>query len=469
MRGYLGLVGLVSSLLAGCVLEAPDSDPLPDSNGLPACASPQVEQIFRAVRSYIPKGSVTDQNFVSVANRADEHLYLDGPQIFPAMRELIAGAQHDVNLQTYVWEPGSDPANEILDGISELYRNRVYANATEPVTVRFLFDVSTSNYGSRVDALPLAWAAVEQLKIDPKLVKFELAGVARSTTGALHKKTLVVDGKVAFITGANPQAHHNYAAPWRDAGYKLEGEVALALQDDFDATWSAGKVWTCGGNATGQWSACSSQTQAIVREAPTTTANLADTCQTILVATRVADSSPVGNSIDNPSDQMFIAAMAAATDHIRIQTPNLNDDAAKNAIVDAVKRGVRVDVVLSKGFNDSTEVYPGQGGTNDDNVQMLYDTLGTEGVPDKCDKLRFRWYTRDGVVVDGNGLYASHAKYMSIDDNIVIVGTSNMDTQSWNNSREINVLVDDPAITQAWDKQMFLPEMTAGTQVDYCN
>jgi phosphatidylserine/phosphatidylglycerophosphate/cardiolipin synthase-like enzyme len=193
-----------------------------------------------------------------------------------------------------------------------------------------------------------------------------------------------------------------------------------------------------------------------------------DACQTMLVTTRVADTNPVANSIDNPSDQAFIAAMAAATDHIRIQTPNLNDDAAKKAIVDAVKRGVRVDVVLSKGFNDDSEIYPGQGGTNDDNVQMLYDTIGAAGIPDKCDKLRFRWYTRDGVVIDGNGIYASHAKYMSLDDNIVIVGTANMDTQSWNNSREVNVIVDDPAITQAWDKQMFLPEMAAGAQVAYC-
>jgi len=467
MRVTSALAATLATVAFGCVSES-GQDPLPDPNGLPACASPQIEQIFKAVRSYIPKGSVSDQHFVTVGNRADQHLYLDGPEIFPAMRDLIASAQHDVNLQTYVWEPGSDPANEIVNAISELHRNRFFANASEPVTVRFLFDVSTSGYGSRVDALPLTWAAIEKLQLDPKYVKFELAGVARSATGALHKKTLVVDGKVAFITGANPQAHHDYAAPWRDAGYKLEGEVALAFQEDFDATWADGKLWTCGGNATGQWSACSVDTPAIVREPVATASAMGDECQTMLVATRGAESSPLSNSIDNPSDQAFIAAMAAATRHIRIQTPNLNDDAAKKAIVDAVKRGVRVDVVLSKGFNDSTEVYPGQGGTNEDNVQMLYDALGMAGVPDKCDKLRFRWYTRNGVVIDGNGLYASHAKYMSLDDTIVIVGTSNMDTQSWNNSREINVIVDDPAITAAWDSQMFLPEMMAGEQVDYC-
>src|SRR4051794_37956637 len=140
MRGIV--LGLVGVLTTGCILDEQTPAPLPDPNGLPSCASPQAETIFKAVRSYIPKGSVTDQNFVTSANHADEHLYLDGPQIFPAMRLLIASAKHDVNLQTYVWEPGSDPANEIIDGVAELYRARIAAHATEPVTVRFLFDVS---------------------------------------------------------------------------------------------------------------------------------------------------------------------------------------------------------------------------------------------------------------------------------------------------------------------------------------
>src|SRR4051794_12108106 len=83
MRGFasLGLVGLIAA--SGCILDtAPTPEPLPDPNGLPACASPKAETIFKAVRSYIPKGSVTDQNFVTSNNKADEPLYLDGPQIF---------------------------------------------------------------------------------------------------------------------------------------------------------------------------------------------------------------------------------------------------------------------------------------------------------------------------------------------------------------------------------------------------
>jgi phosphatidylserine/phosphatidylglycerophosphate/cardiolipin synthase-like enzyme len=455
----------VTLLLAACATE--EVTPLSDPNGLPACASDKLGTIFHAVRSYIPKGSVTDENFVTWQSSADPKLLLDGPQIFPAMRELIASAEHEVDFQTYVWEADSDPARDIMRGISDLAQKRAAAGATTPVKVRFLFDVSTIGFGSQVVAMPQAWAQFAALHVDHKYVDFELAGVTRTGLGALHKKTVVVDGRAAILTGANPQAHHDYEQPWRDAGYRFTGEVVLALQDDFDATWPKGKLWTCGGNLDGKLSACSAPTDEIKRtQPPVAFAN--DACLPMLVATRVADANPTTNRIDNPSDQAFLAAFGAATDHIRIQTPNLNDDAAKGAIVDAVRRGVRVDIVLSKGFNDSTEVFPGQGGTNEENIAMLYSSLAAAGVKDACNKLRFRWHARNGVAVVGNGVYASHAKYASLDDEIVIVGTANMDTQSWNNSREINVFVDDPATTQAWDDAMFVKEFTGGIVIDQC-
>jgi phosphatidylserine/phosphatidylglycerophosphate/cardiolipin synthase-like enzyme len=80
-----------------------------------------------------------------------------------------------------------------------------------------------------------------------------------------------------------------------------------------------------------------------------------------------------------------------------------------------------------------------------------------------------RWYSRAGATaVFGNGEYASHAKYSSIDDEVVVVGTANMDTQSWNNSREVNVVVDDAAVTQAWDAQLFDADFGRGIRTVQC-
>jgi phosphatidylserine/phosphatidylglycerophosphate/cardiolipin synthase-like enzyme len=299
--------------------------------------------------------------------------------------------------------------------------------------------------------------------LNPAHVRVEIAGFFHHTFGNLHVKTLVVDGRRGIVTGANPQGHHDYATPWRDAGFGFEGDVAMALQDDFDDAWAKSKQWTCGA-IEGPHEACTAATAPIEHVFPRH-ALAGDACMPMFVATRDANPTNGNNLLDNPQDQLFLAAFASATQHIHVQTPNLNDDAAKRALVEAVQRGVQVDVVLSKGFNDATESLPGQGGTNEDNITALYSELAEAGVTDACSKLRFRWHARAGVAVVGNGPYASHAKYMSVDDAIVIVGTANMDTQSWNNCRELNVLVDDATITRAWDAQLFVTDFTAGVPV----
>ena len=43
---------------------------------------------------------------------------------------------------------------------------------------------------------------------------------------------------------------------------------------------------------------------------------------------------------------------------------------------------------------------------------------------------------------------------MSIDGEIAIVGTANLDTQSWNQSRELNLVVLSPEVTRAWDQSV---------------
>jgi cardiolipin synthase A/B len=459
MRSYLGLL-----LLAGCISSSDPAEPLPDLIGLPECASDQMHAIYDASRELAHKGSVSDQGYVTSRNRTNKTLLLDGPMIFPAMRQLIANARRDVNLQTYVWEPGSQPAQDILAGLSKLEQVRKANNATMPVNVRFLFDVSTIGYGSFLYLIPQAAAEIAALDLDPKYVKIELAGYMHAAMGNLHKKTLVVDSQEAIITGANPQAHHDYATPWRDSGYQVSGEVASALEDDFDTGWEMSKLWTCGTNEAGTADNCMKANQPIVRE-PVTVAYSEDACLPIIVTTRAPDANPFSNRTDNTQDQAFLAAFGAARHHIRIKTPNLNDDAAKNAVIEAVKRGVRVEISLSKGFNDKSESSPGQGGTNEENVAALYQLLGGRAA---CDKLQIRWHTHDGVAVVGNGAFASHAKYVSIDDTIAIVGSANMNTQSWNNSMEVNIVVDDVETTQAWDAGMFNKDFGAGIVVDQC-
>jgi phosphatidylserine/phosphatidylglycerophosphate/cardiolipin synthase-like enzyme len=139
----------------------------------------------------------------------------------------------------------------------------------------------------------------------------------------------------------------------------------------------------------------------------------------------------------------------------------------KAALRRAVLRGVEVRLITSYWFNQAAEGLVG--GPNDQNVAELYADVAAAGVEDPCQQLQIRWYSRDGVVpVTGNGPYASHVKYTSVDDEVVIVGTTNMDTASWNFSHELNLAVDDPLVTAEYDRQLFDRDWARAIPVEAC-
>ena len=90
--------------------------------------------------------------------------------------------------------------------------------------------------------------------------------------------------------------------------------------------------------------------------------------------------------------------------------------------------------------------------------------------------MQIRWYSErlDGVTpVDGNldcevGQHLSHIKYASFDNAVAIVGSANMDNQSWNRSREVNVVVADADAVASCDQQLFGVEFDGAVVVDQC-
>ena len=449
----------------------------PSGAELPSCASPLMRSIFDATQPVIAKGSVPGRLFATAQNAPSSTALVTGPEIFPAMGALIEDAKREATLMFYVWEGDSEPAKEILDSIKRLEERRKNeaAQGDEPVVVRILLDVSAIGFGSSIKMMPALGAGLERLALDERYVKVETALFRHKVLGNIHIKTLVVDGRMAIITGANVQKHHDYTAPWYDGGFRFEGEVSRSLLADFDFHWAHPNTrrWTCGSRS-GDASECQAKTEKIVRPATTTDLGAAQgRCTPAIVATRLGDWIPGMNSVENPQNQAFLAAFANAHSKINVHTPNLNDDAAKNALVEAVVADprMRVRVVLSKGFNDTSEKMPGQGGDNAKNVAELYSRLKARGLDasQACLRLQMRWYSFDGSVpVEGNGERASHAKYASFDDQVAIVGTANMDTQSWNNSHETNVVLDDADIVKQWDAKVFDASFSRGIIVDEC-
>jgi phosphatidylserine/phosphatidylglycerophosphate/cardiolipin synthase-like enzyme len=456
---------------AGGVAEGEGAQRAGDAK-LAACASPLMRQVFDETAHVVSRGAVPAALYATSKNAAHDTPLVTGPEIFPAMGRLIEGARHEVVLQTFVWTD-SDPAREILASVKRLEaRRKIEAPGGAPVVVRILVDVTTTI--GQMKILPGIARSLEALALDPAVVKWEVSGYPHVALGNLHSKVLVVDGRSAIVTGANVQPAHDYAEPWHDTAYALEGEVAEALLADFDASYERGVVWACDSRGRPDDAACKARPRKIDHPVDRAwiDARHRAACLPMLVVTRNADGNPASNDVDNPQDQAFLSAVRHAQRVVRIHTPNLNDDAIKGAIVDAIARNpaLVVEIVVSKGFNENSEQLPGQGGTNAKNVAELYARVASRvGVVQVCERLRVRWYSHaGGSPVIGNGPYASHAKYMSIDDGLVIVGSANMDTQAWNNSHETNVVVDDAATARAWDAKMFAPSFARGVVVDEC-
>ncbi|MCO5168343.1 MAG: phosphatidylserine/phosphatidylglycerophosphate/cardiolipin synthase family protein [Planctomycetes bacterium] len=396
-------------------------------------ASDLMTEIVAAVRPVAARGTVPAGLVLTTGNAADPRALVTGPEIFGEYARAIAAAEREVLLQTFVWETESQASARVLAAIAALAA-RPAAEDAPPVRVRLLLNAHRLAGGS----FERLRAAVAALGLDPRRVDVQVGRYRHTLLGALHTKSLVVDGRVALVGGANLEVVHDAGTPWFDTAYRVEGEVAQGVRADFVEAWR---------RATGEDLPALPRDGGRAGEVP------------MLLATRHADGNPFTNSTRDPQGAAFLTAITRARRLVRLHSPNLNDDAVKRALLAAVlERGVKVELVLSLGFNERTESLPGQGGGNLKNVTALHRALEARGGPAAAALLDARWFAdASGTPIVGNGPGAAHAKYASFDGHVAIVGSTNLDTQSLNHSREVNVVVDDVATTAAWDAAVFEP------------
>ncbi|MBC7532596.1 MAG: phosphatidylserine/phosphatidylglycerophosphate/cardiolipin synthase family protein [Oligoflexus sp.] len=430
-------------------------------------------------REVAKNSSSVEPYALTKGNIVDRKVYVRGPEIFSKMRALISSAQEEVLIQTFVWESVSDSAQKVLEGLKDLEKRREADCPTcSPVVVRILANHGPTalDFISRAigidrpnDSGADARAGVLALKLNPQFVDVKVLTYTHQALGLTHAKSMVIDGQIAMITGANIQRFNDKDVNWNDRGYVVGGEIAKTVRMDLINNFIRADQGT---ERDGRADLAEKIGTPYERKFLTvysveknmTQAYKSENGIPIIFTSRNGEGLPT-TSNNNTQNRAFQTLFQNARASIDIQTPNFNDDAVVRGLGTAIKRQVKVELLLSKLFNCRGENQVGQGGQNAKAVNRLLREADLSAP--KGPHHDFRWFSKlEGaavkVVLDNpkgklpeDRLNNSHAKFMVVDDEVVAVGAANMDTQSWNQSREINILIFDPEIAKAWKSQVF--------------
>jgi cardiolipin synthase len=307
-----------------------------------------------------------------------------------AMAEAIRTAERYVHVEFYILQ---------TDAATDNFFSALEEVAARGVTVRVLLD-HWANRGKpfykqtrkRLDAMGAQWHLM--LPVQPFKGKYQRPDLRN------HRKLLVVDGTVAF-TGSQNVTDSTYNLPknikrglhWVDLMARIEGPVVASVNAVFLSDWY-------------------SETDEIL----TDEIDLFDVksgpgdldCQII----------PSGPGFEFQNNlKLFAGLLFAAQRKIIIVSPYfVPDEALLLAITTACQRGIHVELFVSE-EGDQAMVYHAQ--------RSYYEALLRAGV-------QIWMYRRP---------YILHSKSMTIDDEVAIIGSSNMDMRSFGLNMEISMLV----------------------------
>jgi cardiolipin synthase len=250
-------------------------------------------------------------------NRAE--ILQNGDEFFPALLKSIAGAEKTINFETYVWWTGG-----ICDEVAEAFAKR----AREGIEVRVTVDAMGS-MKMKPRLRDLMKEAGVKLSLYHPIRIIDIGQLNKRT----HRKLAIFDGREAYIFGHGISrmwtGHGQDEEHWRDTGVRLHGPVVNAVQSVFAQHWieETGEV--------------------LVGEQHFPHLEPAGELRMHVLA-----GAPLGGVSD--LELMFKMAIAAAQKELLIQNPYfIADEETTSLLKRAVKRGVDVKIMVPGKVTDS--------------------------------------------------------------------------------------------------------------------
>lgn len=321
----------------------------------------------------------------------------DYRQTMHKMAADIDQATDYVNVMFYI--VGTDPAHR--QGYADVVLDAMARAVARGVTVRLLFDhigtARVAGYRQLLDRLDRAGIEYYRLMpVRPWLGQYQRPDLRN------HRKMLVVDGLIGYTGSINliepgykRKSSYRLNRQWVDMMARIEGPTVASLDVVFATDWFS---------ETGQ------QVHQDLRDV--TEAEIEDHEGP---AAQVIPSGP-GFSHEN-NLRAFNHLFYSAVSSIRVVTPYLvPDDSMLYALTTAAQRGVRVEVLVVRRA-DQLAVQHAQ--------QSYYEQLLRAGIH------IYRYPDPDVL----------HSKMFTIDDDVAMFGSSNMDMRSFSLNSELTVMV----------------------------
>jgi cardiolipin synthase A/B len=313
----------------------------------------------------------------------------NGDAFYPPMLAAIRGAKYSITIEAYIYWAG-----EIGVEFAEALAERARAGCP----VKILLDaIGSASIGSEILAI-LETGGCQVAWYNP--IRWYTLGRFNNRT---HRKSLIVDGDVAFTGGAGIADHWrgNARGPgeWRDMQIRLEGPAVAPLQTGFAHNWQ---------QTTGELLSGDAYYPVIDRRGPLAV-------QTLL-------SSPETGASNVRT--MYYLSIVCARESIYIANPYfVPDPVALQTLIEAKQRGVDVRIMVS--------------GTRNDNWLARQNSTRL-----------FGRLLEAGVDIQEFNRTMLHHKTMVVDGRWVTLGTANFDNRSFAHNEESNVCVFDRGLAE---------------------
>ena len=335
----------------------------------------------------------------------DVRLLIDATENYPAWLEAIDSAEKRIFFETYIIHN---------DEQGELFGNKLIEKAKQGVEVKLIYDW----FGGLGNTPWKYWRSlrahgIEVRAYNPPKLTDPLGIFSRD-----HRKTMVVDGRVAFVSGLcvgqDWVGHPKQGTPpWRDTGVQLSGPAVADVEAAFADVWA-----TLGDPL--------DKSRLVKRS------ELAETGK---FPVRIVQSVP-GKAHIYRFDQLLSVASRETmwiSDAYFVGVPSY-----LQSLKDASEDGVDVRILVPQ----STDL-----GLIRDTTRSTYRPLLEAGIR------VFEW---NGPMM--------HAKTAVFDGKFSRVGSTNLNVASWFGNYELDIVVEDEGFGQLM-QEMFLRDMEGSTEI----